>query len=914
MADGQATKNRITLKIGVVYDKNQLITETKKAQATVDKTVASEARNRTKEIDKQTMAMNKLNDGIKRQKSVVGELTTGWNKTIAGFLKFSAISSIFMAVTIGIRRTVETIVALDTAMTNFNIVTKASQEEMKYVNDRAGELANTLGRLKTEIIDATTEFARAGFSINDSMLLAENGIKAANAGGVELADIVTYVIAGLKSFKLEAAESSKILDVLFSVANMTAIDLEGIGEAFLRSANTLQTAGASLEESAALIAAANETIQDPAKVGTALKTIASRLRGVGDEGEVIPTLAKDFKQIGIEIQNADGSFRDIYSIFSDFAGVYKSLDDLTRQSLIEKIAGKRQANILIGLVENFDLADKSLQTALESAGEVDEANKKVVASLQGQINILTNSFKSFFSVISNSEALGTLIGFLAKLVDGLTFLIKNLDLVMLSFGTLFTGLSVWAAGFAGLGASIGLVTALANPLVAVIGLAVAAIGGYSVITNRAKKSTDELADSTEKLTEKQRENQQVVESGNIKAQKKLADELQKQIDIIDELVRSYDDLSKSAPDDSMFGSNLGIQEFATDLNVANQAITEAEKQLAEMGYTVEEARNYIKDLDLTTKGFTQTQYDMAEANFTVKQLIAGTSDEYQILSDALQQLEIDGYLTDDMLNTLIETYPDLVSETGLQIDAVRQYLLVDREARNQILNNTKKNMEDKIKEAENEVKLYDIRLKTFKSFMTGMGYDSGFASSASANASIDLANARKVLQDAKNNISLLDNETKQLNATDKKRVAAIKESREETEKEEKSLTSLERELKRINQEIAINQQLQSQTEDKDKQIKLNQELISLYKLQKSTLQQSRLELEANNKSIKVGDKGYDDYIDKLYEFSLAIEQAETSTINTTYAIRDLKKEMSTSKLEAIKSKLIDIIKKEQRFS
>lgn len=85
------------------------------------------------------------------------------------------------------------------------------------------------------------------------------------------------------------------------------------------------------------------TIQDPAKVGTTLRPSHQDYVESGEEGEVVPTLANDFKQVGVEIQNADGSFRDIYSIFSDFSKVYQNLDDLTKQSLIEKIAGKRQS-------------------------------------------------------------------------------------------------------------------------------------------------------------------------------------------------------------------------------------------------------------------------------------------------------------------------------------------------------------------------------------------------------------------------------------------------------------------------------------------------------------------------------------------------------------------------------------------
>lgn len=58
------------------------------------------------------------------------------------------------------------------------------------------------------------------------MIIAENGIMAANAGMVEMEDITKYLIAGLKSFKLEAEDSARVLDVLFAVADIAAIDLE----------------------------------------------------------------------------------------------------------------------------------------------------------------------------------------------------------------------------------------------------------------------------------------------------------------------------------------------------------------------------------------------------------------------------------------------------------------------------------------------------------------------------------------------------------------------------------------------------------------------------------------------------------------------------------------------------------------
>ena len=273
-------QNKLTLRVGVVLDKDATTKEWIRLQKQINDIEESTMRRRKKSSED-------VQDGLKKQTSLMGKLNKEATKTIGNFLKFTVVSTIFMAITQSIRGAFQLSLELNKSWTNFNIVAKASETQLAMVDAQINGLVNSLGKLKTEIIDATTEFIRAGYSIEESMIIAENGIMAANAGMVEMEDITKYLIAGLKSFKLEAEDSARVLDVLFSVANITAIDLEGIGEAFLRSANTLKFSGASLEESAALIAAANETIQDPAKVGTALKTIASRLRGVGEEGELV---------------------------------------------------------------------------------------------------------------------------------------------------------------------------------------------------------------------------------------------------------------------------------------------------------------------------------------------------------------------------------------------------------------------------------------------------------------------------------------------------------------------------------------------------------------------------------------------------------------------------------------------------
>lgn len=897
------TTNRITLRIGVVFDKAALDAQAKKISNDMDSKYAKNIEKQTAAMNKQTGAISNTSKEIKKQKTITEELTGTWNKTIAGFLKFTVISSIFMSVTVAMKQMKDLIFELDTAMTNLSIVTNATESELAMVDARASQLTTTLGALKGEVINSITEFARAGYDLADAMTLAEKSTMAANVGFTELDKITTFVIAGLKSFKLEAEESTRLLDVLFRVANVTAIDLEGIGEAFLRSANTLKVAGATLEESAALISAANESIQDPAKVGTALKTIASRLRGISEEGEVVPTLAEDFRRVGVEIQNADGSFRNIYDVFQDFAMVYQTLDDLTKESLLEKLAGKRQKNIMIGLLENFDIAQMALEEAIDSAGAVAQANEKYLDSLEGKTKILTETWGEFLRQLGDSAAYKAGI-------DALTAILKLATMMTNGFGGLITSAGLLAVGLSALSpllaGTVTLATGGLSLLVPILTTVVGAFLGYSSIVELTSSKTDTLTESTKKLTEAQKENANVVQNGTIKQQKELANQLQEVIDKIDEANKAYQDsMTGTSGSDTISGS---IREITDATNNYNKSVEMLEAELQQLGFTQQEARDFISQTRVATEGLSQALIDMAEAVFSVKQIVSSSSKEYQILSDALYDLETQGYLSDDMLNTLIETYPDLITVTGLQIDKVREYARAERESTDEVIAKSKEMLNAKIVEAEQVLKLNQAKLE---SVMALTKQENQYYSVVEAvkDYSKSISESNKIIQDAKNSLALLNNETAQISDIDVHRGESLKDFYEkDIKKVEKPLTDLERKLRDINQAISVQQKLYARTDDAEEQIRINDKLIGLYKEQRVAIQNVRAEFEAKGKNIKQNTAEYDDYIDQLYKFDLQIEDATNSVFSLTQQTAQLTSELRKS----LVTELSDTIRASQK--
>ena len=90
-----------------------------------------------------------------------------------------------------------------------------------------------------------------------------------------------------------------------------------VGQALQRSANALAQANNSLEESVALIATANRSIQNSERVGTALKTISMRIRSVSEDGEVLDEKLGEIveKYTGVKIfDEATQEFKSTYEI------------------------------------------------------------------------------------------------------------------------------------------------------------------------------------------------------------------------------------------------------------------------------------------------------------------------------------------------------------------------------------------------------------------------------------------------------------------------------------------------------------------------------------------------------------------------------------------------------------------------
>lgn len=334
-----------------------------------------------------------------------------------GFAKFGGWSLITRTLMAAYRIFTNMITAvkdLDAAMTELRKVTDLSERSYREYLNTAKQLSQTIGATLADTVNATADFARLGYSISESTALAEAALVYKNVGdGIE--DISTAsesLISTIKAFEKfgeSANNAMSIIDRFNEVGNNFAISSEGIGSALQRSASSLAAAGNSLNQSIALITGMNAVVQDPEKVGTALKTITMYLRAAKTEaeeaGESTDGMANSVSELRkelltltdgkVDIMLDDKKFKSTYEIMKDLSKVWNDIADVDQANILELIGGKRNANAVTSLLTNFEDAEKALQTAAQASGSALAENEKYLDSIAGKISVFQSKFETF---------------------------------------------------------------------------------------------------------------------------------------------------------------------------------------------------------------------------------------------------------------------------------------------------------------------------------------------------------------------------------------------------------------------------------------------------------------------------------------------------------------------------------------
>lgn len=159
-------------------------------------------------------------------------------------------------------------------------------------------------------------------------------------------------------------------------------------------------------------------------------------------GEIADLTKTASKPGGISLFTDDSKteFKSTTQLLRDISEIYDELTDKQQADLLEKLAGKRQGQVVAAILNNFSAVENSLETMTNSAGSAMNEMNIIEQSLEFKLNALKETAVGVFQNLFQTDEMGAVIDILTDLLEIFDSLTKNLGL----FGTALVGIGIAA--------------------------------------------------------------------------------------------------------------------------------------------------------------------------------------------------------------------------------------------------------------------------------------------------------------------------------------------------------------------------------------------------------------------------------------------------------------------------------------
>ncbi len=403
-----------------------------------------------------------VRDAGRLGKSTFHSITEG----MKSFSTWLPASQLIMRGVNGIRNMITNVKNLDTALVDLKKTTTMTAKELEDFYYQANETAKKMGVTTQAIIEQASAWSRLGYSSQEAATkMAEySSMFATISPGMDLDSATDGLVSVMKAFKIGAEDVDDVVDGIMSkiniIGNTQALNNSDIVEFLTRSSSAMAEANNSLEETIALGTAATEITRDAASVGNMLKTVSMRIRGYDEEtesyseelenlsGKIADLTKTDSSPGGISLFTDDSktTYKSTYQILKDISEIYDELEDKTQAELLEALAGKRQGQSVAAIINNFENAEKSMNSMANSAGNAEAEIAIAIDSITYKANKTKEIGTGIAQNLFGREDMKSFLDTINTLGEGIDWITEKLGL----FGTIGLGAGIFA-GFKNIG-------------------------------------------------------------------------------------------------------------------------------------------------------------------------------------------------------------------------------------------------------------------------------------------------------------------------------------------------------------------------------------------------------------------------------------------------------------------------------
>ena len=378
-------------------------------------------------------------------RSLFGELFNDIKK----FTYWVAAGTVLMGFIRAVKQAMDEVVKLNAAMVNLQMATGYNIHQAQQLMVTYNQMAKELGATTIQIADAANQWLRQGKTVEETNELIKDSMMLSKITSIESADATKYLTSASKGYGVAVKDVIGIVDQLTAVDLKSATSAADLAEGMSRTANMAKLSGIEMSKLIGYLATVQEVTQkDAASVGESFKTMFSRMGNVkagryfDEEGEDISDVESTLAKFDIRLRDSANNFRNFGDVLDEIASKWDKLSNVDKNAISVALAGIRQRENLLVLLNNYNKALEYMKVAQDSAGTASEKFANYQNSVAAAQDRVTASFEKLSSTALSSNTYKDVLNTISSLIDGITGIINLLGTIPTIITTIIGALSL----------------------------------------------------------------------------------------------------------------------------------------------------------------------------------------------------------------------------------------------------------------------------------------------------------------------------------------------------------------------------------------------------------------------------------------------------------------------------------------
>lgn len=309
----------------------------------------------------------------------------------------------------------------EASMSKVEALSGATGSELDALKDKASELGRTTIFSASEVADAMSNMALAGWDTQEMLNGIDGVLQLAAAGQMDLAAASDAVAGYLAAFNMEASESGKLADVMATAQAKSKTTTDQLAEAYGTCATNMTQAGQEMTTTTALLEGLASVNDTGSAAGTKLSAVMAQITKKMKDGKIA------IGETQVAVTDSSGAFRDMVDIVADIEAATAGMTDAQRASALQMTFNRQST---AGMNELLSVGSEKLRTYktdLEnSSGAAAQMTHVMTDNYQGAVKELNSATEglgnTLFQKISGplTSAVQTVTGLINGITDALT--------------------------------------------------------------------------------------------------------------------------------------------------------------------------------------------------------------------------------------------------------------------------------------------------------------------------------------------------------------------------------------------------------------------------------------------------------------------------------------------------------------